>query len=96
MMINSSLEEFSVAWIQVDTPVFSGEVQSLCLPNPIYDFVIGNIPGVHPDILGNSGMNTAKEMYQQKVIPYIEASECVVTPFNLTLLNKNVGTGLSH
>ena len=82
MMINSCLEEFLVAWIEVDTPVCSGEVQALCLPNPIYDLVIGNIPGVHPDILGNSGMNSAKEMYQEKVIPYIEDNECVVTPFN--------------
>ena len=57
-------------------------MQALCLPNPIYDLVIGNIPGVHPDLLGNSGMITAKEIYQEKVIPYIEASECVITPFN--------------
>ena len=87
IMINRCLEEFPIAWIQVDTPVFfscffCGEMKALCLPNPIYDLVIGNIPGVHPDILGNSGIDTAKEMYQEKVIPYIEASECVVIPFN--------------
>ena len=57
-------------------------MQALCLPNAIYDLVIGNITGVHLDILGNYGMNTAKEIYQEKVIPYMEASECVVTPFN--------------
>ena len=57
-------------------------MQALCLPNPIYDLVIGNIPGVHLDILGNYGMNTAKEIYLEKVIPHIEASEGVVTPFN--------------
>ena len=82
MMVNSRLEEFPVAGIQVDTPVFSGYVQALCLPNPIYDLVIGNIPGVHPDILGDSGMNTTKGMYQEKAITSIEASECVVTPIN--------------
>ena len=71
-----------MAWIQVNTPVFSGYVQVLCLPNPIYDLVIGNIPGVHPDILGDSGMNTTKGMYQEKAITSFEASECVVTPIN--------------
>ena len=71
-----------MAWIQVDTPVFSGYVQALCLPNPIYDLFIGNIPGVHPDILGDSGMNTTKGMYQEKAITSIEASECVVIPIN--------------
>ena len=82
MMVNSRLEEFPVAWIQVDTPVFSGYVQALCLPNPIYDLVIGHIPGVHPDIQGDSGMNKTKGMYQEKDITSIEASECVVTPIN--------------
>ena len=82
MMVNSRLEEYPVAWIQVDTPVFFGYVQALCLPNAIYDLVIRNIPGVHPDILGDSGMNTTKGMYQEKDITSIEASECVVTPIN--------------
>ena len=61
MSITSRLEEFPVAWIQIDTPVFAGYVQALCLPNPICDLIIGNIPGVHPEILGNSGRNTARE-----------------------------------
>ena len=82
MMVNSRLEEFPVAWIQVDTPVFSGYMQALCLPNPIYDLVIGNIPGAHTEILGDSGMNMTKGMYQKKAITSIEASECVVTPIN--------------
>ena len=82
MMVNSRLEESPAAWIQVDTPVFSGYVQALSLLNPIYDLVIGNIPGVHPDILGDSGMNTTKGMYQEKAVTGIEASECVVTPIN--------------
>ena len=77
MMVYSRLEEFPVAWIQVDTSVFSEYVQALCLPNPIYDLVIGNIPWVHPDILGDSGMNTTKGVYQEKAIAIIEASECV-------------------
>ena len=61
MSITSRLEEFPVAWIQIDTPVFAEYVQALCLPNPICDLIIGNIPGVHPEILGNSGRNTARE-----------------------------------
>ena len=55
MSITSRMEEFPVAWIQIDTPVFVGQVHALCLPNPICDLIIGNIPGVHPEILGSSG-----------------------------------------
>ena len=60
MSITSRLEEFPVAWIQIDTPVFVGYVQALCLPNPICDLIIGNILGVHPEILGTSGRNTVQ------------------------------------
>ena len=81
-MVTSRLEEYPVAWIQVDTPVFSGYLQALCLPDPIYDLVIGNIPGVHLVILGDSGRNTTKGMYQEKAIPSIETRECVVIPIN--------------
>ena len=84
MMVNSRLEEFPVAWIQVDTPVFSGYVQALCLPNPIYDLVIGNIPGVHSNSEYTRGFwdKYDKGMYQEKVITSIGASECVATPIN--------------
>ena len=57
MSITSRLEEFPVAWIQIE---FVGYVQALRLPNPMCDLIIGNIPGVHPEILGNSGRNTVQ------------------------------------
>ena len=60
MSITSRMEEFPVAWIQIDTPVFVGYVQALCLPNPMCDLIIGNIPGVHPEILGSSGRYTVQ------------------------------------
>ena len=76
MSITSRMEEFHVAWIQIDIPVFAGYVQALCLPNPICDLVIGNIPGVHPEILGNSGMNTARKVdFEVKVIQHEEAEK---------------------
>ena len=59
--ITSRLEEFPVAWIGIDTPVFAGYVRALCLPNPICDLIIGNSPGVHPEILWNSGRNTTRK-----------------------------------
>ena len=65
MSITSRMEEFPVAWIQIDTPVFVGSVHALCLPNPICDLIIGNIPGVHPEILGSSGRYLVQEGNQE-------------------------------
>ena len=68
-----------MAWIKIDTPVFAGYVQALCLPNPMCDLVIGNIPGVHPEILGNSGMNTTRKVdLEVQVMPhedFVETAE---------------------
>ena len=79
MSITSRMEEFPVAWIQIDTPIFAGYVQALCLPNPMCGMVIGSIPGVHPEILGNSGMNTTRKVdLEVNVIPhedFVETAE---------------------
>ena len=72
--ITCRLEEFPVAWIQIDTPVFAGYVQALCLTNPMCDLVIGNIPDVHPEIIGNSGMNTARKVYFDVMVNTCEGS----------------------
>ena len=39
---------FQIATIQIDTPFFSGVVDALCMENPVYELVIGNISGVRP------------------------------------------------
>lgn len=37
--------EVPIACIHVDTPYFTGEVEAWCMENPIYDLILGNIPG---------------------------------------------------
>ena len=34
-----------IAKIDIDTPYLKGQVEAQCLPDPIYDLVIGNVPG---------------------------------------------------
>ena len=33
-----------LARIQVNTPYFTGEVEAMCIENPLYDLIIGNVP----------------------------------------------------
>ena len=54
VLMNRSVIVAPVARIFIDTPVFTGEVLSLCIRDPICDLVVGNIPGVHPDIMGTA------------------------------------------
>ena len=54
VLMNRSVIVVPVARITIDTPVFTDEVLALCIPDPICDLVVGNIPGVHPDIMGTA------------------------------------------
>ena len=54
ILMDRSVIEVPVAKARVDTPVFCGEVYALCIQNPVCEVIIGNIPGVHPNILGTT------------------------------------------
>ena len=36
---------FPLALVYVDTPYYTGQVEALCMENPVYDLIIGNIDG---------------------------------------------------
>ena len=45
LLINNTARKVPIAKIDVDTPYLKGQVEAQCLPYPIYDVVIGNVPG---------------------------------------------------
>ena len=50
MAIDRTLKEAPIAKIKVDTPYYKGVTQAICLRDPLFDLVIGNIPGArNPD-----------------------------------------------
>jgi len=48
LLIDNTVRKVPIAWITVDTPYLSGEVDVQCLPDVIYDLIIGNVPGARP------------------------------------------------
>ena len=45
LLIDNTARKVPIAKISVDTPYLKGQVEAQCLPDPIYDLVIGNVPG---------------------------------------------------
>ena len=45
MAIDRALKEAPIAEIKVDTPYYTGGTQAICLRDPLFDLVIGNVPG---------------------------------------------------
>ena len=45
LLIDNTARKVPIAKIDVDTPYLKGQVEAQCLPDPLYDLVIGNVPG---------------------------------------------------
>lgn len=46
VLLDGTAKELPEAKIQVQTPYFVGEISAACMACPLYDLVLGNIPGV--------------------------------------------------
>ena len=50
MMVDRTLKKASIARINIDTPYYTGVVEALCLLDPLFDLIIGNVSGARrPD-----------------------------------------------
>lgn len=48
LLIDNTVRKVPIARITIDSPYLSGEVDAQCLPNAIYDLIIGNVAGAQP------------------------------------------------
>ena len=48
LLIDNTARKLPIAKIYVDTPYLKGQVEAQCLPDAVYDLIIGNVPGTRP------------------------------------------------
>ena len=49
-LVDNTLRKAPYAYIDIDTPYLKGNFRALCLPDSIYDLIIGNVPNARkPD-----------------------------------------------
>ena len=46
MVIDGTVRKTPVAEVEVNTPYYQGKVRAVCMRDPLYDVIIGNISGV--------------------------------------------------
>lgn len=46
ILADNTIRKAPMAEVFIDTPYYTGKVRALCLPNPMYDIILGNIQGV--------------------------------------------------
>ena len=47
-LVDNSVRRVPIALISVDTPYLTGKVKAHCLPDAVFDLIIGNVPGARP------------------------------------------------
>jgi len=45
LLIDDTARKVPIAKIDVDTPYLKGHVEEQCLPDAVYDLIVGNVPG---------------------------------------------------
>ena len=45
LLIGNTTRKVPIAKIDVDTPYLKGQVEGQCLPDAVYDLIVGNVPG---------------------------------------------------
>ena len=48
LLIDNTARKLPTARITVDEPYLKGQLEVQCLPDAIYDLIIGNVPGARP------------------------------------------------
>lgn len=46
VLIDGTVRSYPTADVSIDTPFYTGKVEALCVDSPIYELIVGNIPGV--------------------------------------------------
>lgn len=46
VLIDGTTKEFPVAHVVIDTPYYAGILEVLCMHNPVYDLILGNLPQI--------------------------------------------------
>ena len=87
LLIDGTLRKYPTAIIHVDTPYFIGTLKVLCMDNPLYDLIIGNVPDSRephdPNSNWTSTMNTFPEGSECSSVSNVEAEQ--VSPHSVIL-----------
>ena len=104
ILIDGTVRRAPVANIFVDSPYFKGMIEALCMRKPIYDLILGNIPGVrepnNPDVnwdMGNlvkvrSKLDNKEVRWRQESIISTAHDKTAKKDDNYIILNEHSDT----
>jgi hypothetical protein len=81
VLIDGTERKFPLAKINIDTPYYTGDVTAMCMQQPIYELILGNIPSVRsepdPTWKASSGNAVHAEQNRNTVASVHIAATCI-------------------
>ncbi|XP_042147391.1 uncharacterized protein LOC120844553 [Ixodes scapularis] len=59
ILVDGTMRDMPEAIINIDTPYYTGEVRAKCVEEPLYDLILGNIPGARKVDCPDAGWGTS-------------------------------------
>jgi len=96
VLIDGTVRRVPVAEVVLKTPYFTGTIRAVCMRNPLYDVIIGNVPGARDttsDALINHEVTAVVTRQQeQRAQKQVKRKTCWWTSNIMTLRLRPTGT----
>ena len=90
-MIDNSVLHVPTAICHIRTPFFSGEVEVLCLQNPVCDLILGNIENIQEEDVNFDCLHTVEQTSNSKQVPNASGSSICTQTCPLESIDNKVG-----
>jgi len=81
VLIDGSVRRAPVAQVFLDTPYFTGITTAVCMENPLYEVIVGNIPGATPaPVQPASAAQTRSPVKATRAKPFQELKKRISSP----------------
>jgi len=82
VLIDGSTRRAPVAQVFLDTPYFTGVIDAVCMKDPLYDVIVGNIPGATDPTTSQpaSAVQTKSPVKETRAKPFQELKKRISSP----------------
>ena len=93
MLADGSIVKVPIAKIEIDTPYYVGITEALCMKSPVYDLIVGNIPGARePNEPNLEWKKVEQEVEVSSVLTraQVEKEKQVLKPLQVSGLDETI------
>ena len=75
-LIDGTVRRVPCASVYIDTPFYTGQVNAVCMAEPLYDVVVGNIPGVRDSVHKHHACHLGRDSSSVSTVSSVGKHDC--------------------